>query len=274
MGKKNWRRRWRNFRYMYLCMIITWGIYHITWLSCDLKAREHALLAQVNEIAAERQCLEDTVYHLKREGVAASTALSEALDQLEKEKATAVSNVMVLYALMLHFFPHLIFPSLPPLSLGYDQEWAGEGGKGFWADQGRPCHWERNVHYLSHILLFISIFSCPHSRAHLASEVESLQNRLKEANLNKSVAEAKLADFEREKKMIELDIQESLVRHKSDVTEQMSKSFRVYFMWLPFAIVMWCNVYVAVCDSHVAVYFHACAYVLTSDGGTNDANST
>ena len=61
-------------------------------------------MAQVNEITAERQCLEDTVYRLKREGVAASTSLSEALDQLEKEKAAAVSNVMVLYALMLHFF--------------------------------------------------------------------------------------------------------------------------------------------------------------------------
>ena len=43
----------------------------------------------------------------------------------------------------------------------------------------------------------------------------------------RTVAESKLADFEREKKMIELDIQEILVRHKSEVTERMSKFARV-----------------------------------------------
>ena len=73
-------------------------------------------------------------------------------------------------------------------------------------------------------------FSCLHSRANLVSEVESLQNKLEEANLKKSVVEAKLAEFERQKKMIELDIQDILARHKSEVTERMSKFARVCFM--------------------------------------------
>lgn len=67
----------------------------------------------------------------------------------------------------------------------------------------------------------------PHSRANLSSEVECLQTKLEKANLDKSIAESKVADFEREKKMIELDIQEILVRHKSEVTERMSKFARV-----------------------------------------------
>jgi chromosome segregation ATPase len=63
--------------------------------------------------------------------------------------------------------------------------------------------------------------------AHLTTEVEILQNKLEKSNLGKSIAESKLSDFEREKKMIELDIQEILVRHKSDVTERMSKFARL-----------------------------------------------
>lgn len=70
-------------------------------------------------------------------------------------------------------------------------------------------------------------FPCPHSRARLKSEVDSLQKKLEKAVLGKTMAESKLTDFEREKKMIELDIQEILVRHKSDVTERMSKFARV-----------------------------------------------
>ena len=57
--------------------------------------------------------------------------------------------------------------------------------------------------------------------------MEFLQNKLEKSSLDKSIAEAKVADFEREKKMIELDIQEILVRHKSEVTERMSKFARV-----------------------------------------------
>lgn len=80
--------------------------------------------------------------------------------------------------------------------------------------------------YISHSP-FQPLLSFPHSRAHLSSEVEFLQTKLEKANLDKSIAEAKVADFEREKKMIELDIQEILVRHKSEVTERMSKFARV-----------------------------------------------
>ena len=69
--------------------------------------------------------------------------------------------------------------------------------------------------------------SFPHPRAQLVSEAESLHKKLEKATLSKNVAESKLGDFEREKTMIELEIQEILVRHKSDVTERMSKFARV-----------------------------------------------
>ena len=70
----------------------------------------------------------------------------------------------------------------------------------------------------------------------------SLQSKLEKMSLGRSMAESKLSDFEREKKMIELDIQEILVRHKSDVTERMSK----------FARVSWsCENVVWSCDNHL-----------------------
>ena len=77
----------------------------------------------------------------------------------------------------------------------------------------------------NNVLHFILPF--PHSRAQLTSEVEFVQTKLDKTSIARSIAEAKLSDFEREKKMIELDIQEILVRHKSDVTERMSKFARV-----------------------------------------------
>ena len=43
----------------------------------------------------------------------------------------------------------------------------------------------------------------------------------------KAAAEAKLADFEREKMMIELDIKEIIARHKTEVTERMAWSSKV-----------------------------------------------
>ena len=67
----------------------------------------------------------------------------------------------------------------------------------------------------------------PHSRAQLGSRVEFLENKLERANLSKSIAEAKLSDFEREKTMIELDVKEIIARHKTEVTERMSKVARV-----------------------------------------------
>lgn len=82
--------------------------------------------------------------------------------------------------------------------------------------------------YISHFsILTFSYCHCLPSRARLQLEVECLQKKLEKANLDKSLAEAKVADFEREKKMIELDIQEILVRKKSEATERMAKFARV-----------------------------------------------
>lgn len=74
-------------------------------------------MAQVNEVTAERQCLEDNIYHLKSEVVAASTSLSEALDQLEKEKAAAVSSHCSLALAQIAEFPKYIFPHSFPIFL-------------------------------------------------------------------------------------------------------------------------------------------------------------
>ena len=59
--------------------------------SHDLQARERALLSEVSEITSEKHRLEDTIYRLKSEGMASRTSLKEAMEQLEKEKAAAVS---------------------------------------------------------------------------------------------------------------------------------------------------------------------------------------
>lgn len=59
-----------------------------------LQARERTLLSQVSETTAEKHRLEDTIYRLRSEGEASSTSLTEALEQLEEEKAAAVSDVM------------------------------------------------------------------------------------------------------------------------------------------------------------------------------------
>lgn len=68
-------------------------------------------MAQVNEITAEKQCLQDTIYHLKDEVVASSTSLSEALDELEQERAAAVSSHFLALAQM------YVFTFLPYFSL-------------------------------------------------------------------------------------------------------------------------------------------------------------
>ena len=59
-----------------------------------LQARERGLLSQVSELTSEKHRLEDTIYRLKSEAVTSSTNLSEALEQLEKEKTATVSDVM------------------------------------------------------------------------------------------------------------------------------------------------------------------------------------
>ena len=41
------------------------------------------------------------------------------------------------------------------------------------------------------------------------------------------MAESKLADFEKEKMMIELDVKETIARHKTEVTERMARAAKV-----------------------------------------------
>ena len=43
----------------------------------------------------------------------------------------------------------------------------------------------------------------------------------------KAMAESKLADFEKEKMMIELDVKETIARHKTEVTERMAWAAKV-----------------------------------------------
>lgn len=92
------RRRWRNSRYHYITSVTIYRPHcvhkshdcHMT----DLQARERGLMSQVSELTSERHRLEDTIYRLKREAVTSSTSLTEALEQLDKEKTAAVSDVM------------------------------------------------------------------------------------------------------------------------------------------------------------------------------------
>ena len=51
--------------------------------------------------------------------------------------------------------------------------------------------------------------------------------KLEKAIQAKSVADAKIADFEREKSMIELEIKELLARHRTEVTERMARAAQV-----------------------------------------------
>ena len=54
-----------------------------------------------------------------------------------------------------------------------------------------------------------------------------LNTRLDKALHAKSLADAKIADFEREKGMIELEIKEMLARHRTEVTERMARAAQV-----------------------------------------------
>lgn len=59
------------------------------------------------------------------------------------------------------------------------------------------------------------------------TENSELNAKLTNVMQIKEAAEAKLADFEREKMMIELDIKEIIARHKTEVTERMAWSSKV-----------------------------------------------
>ena len=53
-------------------------------------------MEQVSNTTADKHRLEDTICRLKSETLASATALNEASEQLEKEKQTTVSHVMVM----------------------------------------------------------------------------------------------------------------------------------------------------------------------------------
>ena len=54
------------------------------------QARERELLEQVSTTTVKKHRLEDTICRLKSEAVGTATSLSEAFEQLEKEKQTTV----------------------------------------------------------------------------------------------------------------------------------------------------------------------------------------
>ena len=58
-------------------------------------------------------------------------------------------------------------------------------------------------------------------------EVEVLTSKLEKATLTRNMAESRLSDFEREKTIIELEIKEIIARHKTEVTEKMSRAAQV-----------------------------------------------
>ena len=54
-----------------------------------------------------------------------------------------------------------------------------------------------------------------------------MNNKFNHATQAKAMAESKLADFEKEKMMIELDVKETIARHKTEVTERMAWASKV-----------------------------------------------
>ena len=74
-------------------------------------------------------------------------------------------------------------------------------------------------HYLIHVNISFSI--------RLKSELSEMNKKLTHALQVKAAAESKLADFEKEKMMIELDVKETIARHKTDVTERMAWAAKV-----------------------------------------------
>ena len=61
----------------------------------------------------------------------------------------------------------------------------------------------------------------------LRGDISELNSKLTKALEKKAAAEAKLADLERWKLMIELDIKEIIARHKMEVTEKMAWASKV-----------------------------------------------
>lgn len=61
----------------------------------------------------------------------------------------------------------------------------------------------------------------------LKSELSEINKKLTHALQAKAAAESKLADFEKEKMMIELDVKETIARHKTDVTERMAWAAKI-----------------------------------------------
>ena len=79
--------------------------------------------------------------------------------------------------------------------------------------------------------------------SHLRTEVEVLTGKLERVNLAKSMAESKLSEFDRYKTMIELEINETIARHKIAISEKMVRAAQVC---------------VCVCVYVCELLFHAC----------------
>lgn len=66
----------------------------------------------------------------------------------------------------------------------------------------------------------------------LRYSLDITNSKLEKALQAKSLADAKIADFEREKSMIELEIKELLARHRTEVTERMARAAQVRRLYL------------------------------------------
>lgn len=95
-------------------------------------------------------------------------------------------------------------------------------------------------------LPFPILFPSPFS-SRLKAENSDLNTKLTTALQIKAAAEAKLADFEKEKMMIELDIKEIIARHKTEVTEKMAWSSKVSFVHIYHHVYMYMSVCTCTC---------------------------
>ena len=71
------------------------------------------------------------------------------------------------------------------------------------------------------------VSDCVFDSAQLRQSLDIVNAKLEKSLLAKSMADAKIADFEREKSMIELEIKELLARHRTEVTERMARAAQV-----------------------------------------------
>ncbi len=68
------------------------------------------------------------------------------------------------------------------------------------------------------------------------------------------MAESKLADFEKEKMMIELDVKETIARHKTEVTERMAWAAKVTNRPMYTSNILYIEYMYCICMGHKVVY--------------------